>query len=96
MTLGLVIVRGGPSGTRFDLHEDAIIGRIDAGIRLDDDEVSRVSRDRPGGRRGRRHHRPRLDQRHVRRRPAPDRPRALVDGSVVRVGQTELRVETST
>lgn len=41
MTLGLVIVRGGPPGARFDLQADAIIGRVDAGIMLDDDEVSR-------------------------------------------------------
>ena len=41
MTLALLIVRGGPPGGRFDLREDAIIGRVDAGIMLDDDEVSR-------------------------------------------------------
>jgi pSer/pThr/pTyr-binding forkhead associated (FHA) protein len=95
MTLGIVIVRGGPSGTRFDLHEDAILGRIDAGIKLDDDEVSRyhaIVRVGDGGAditdlgstNG-----TFVDGRRLTGRAA------LVDGSVVRVGQTELRVETS-
>jgi SARP family transcriptional regulator, regulator of embCAB operon len=92
VSLGLVILRGGPSGARFHLHEDAIIGRIDLGIMLDDDEVSRyhaIVRVNDGG----------ADitdlgstngtfvdgHRLTGRVP-------LVDGSVIRVGQTELRV----
>jgi len=93
--LGLVIVRGGPSGARFDLREDAIIGRVDAGILLDDDEVSRyhalvrVSDDGAditdlGSTNG-----TFVDGRRLTGR-AP-----LVDGSVVRVGQTELQVISS-
>jgi len=95
MSLGLVIVRGGPSGARFDLHGDAIIGRIDAGIMLDDDEVSRYhaivrvgdgSADITdlGSTNG-----TFVDGRRLTGRAA------LVDGSVVQVGQTELRVEMS-
>ncbi len=92
MTLGLVIVRGSPSGARFELHEDAIIGRVDAGILLDDDEVSRyhaIVRVSDGGAditdlgstNG-----TFVDGRRLTGRVA------LVDGSVIRVGQTELRV----
>ncbi len=92
MTLGLVIVRGGPSGARFDLREDAIIGRVDAGILLDDDEVSRyhaIVRVGDGGAditdlgstNG-----TFVDGRRLAGRAQ------LVDGSLIRVGQTELRV----
>jgi pSer/pThr/pTyr-binding forkhead associated (FHA) protein len=92
VTLGLVIVRGSPSGARFDLREDAIIGRIDAGIMLDDDEVSRYHAivtvsDRGaditdlGSTNG-----TFVDGRRLTGRVA------LVDGSLIRVGQTELRV----
>jgi len=95
VTVGLVIVRGGPPGARFDLREDAIIGRVDAGILLDDDEVSRyhaivrVGDDGAditdlGSTNG-----TFVDGRRLTGR-AP-----LVDGSVIRVGQTELRVVTA-
>src|SRR6185312_7823358 len=75
VTLGRVIVRGGPPGARFDLREDAISGRGDAGILLDDDEVSgyhAIVRFVDG-------------RRLTGRSP-------LVDGSLISVGQTELRV----
>jgi pSer/pThr/pTyr-binding forkhead associated (FHA) protein len=39
--LALIIAGGERPGSRFDLAEDAIIGRVDAGVTLDDDEVSR-------------------------------------------------------
>jgi pSer/pThr/pTyr-binding forkhead associated (FHA) protein len=92
VTLGLVIVRGGPPGARFDLREDAIIGRVDAGVLLDDDEVSRyhaivrVSDDGAditdlGSTNG-----TFVDGRRLSGRAA------LADGAVIRVGQTELRV----
>ena len=93
ITLRLVIVRGGPPGARFDLHQDVIIGRIAAGIMLDDDEVSRyhaIVRIGDGGAditdlgstNG-----TFVDGRRLAGRAA------LADGSVIRVGQTELRVE---
>ncbi len=92
VALALVIVGGGPSGARFDLHRDAIIGRVDAGVMLDDDEVSRyhaIVRVRDGGgditdlgsTNG-----TFVDGRRLRGRVA------LGDGSVIRVGRTELRV----
>ncbi|HEX5559004.1 MAG TPA: FHA domain-containing protein [Gaiellales bacterium] len=92
MTLALLIVRGGPPGGRFDLREDAIIGRVDAGIMLDDDEVSRyhaivrVHDDGAditdlGSTNG-----TFVDGRRLTGRAA------LADGAVIRVGQTELRV----
>jgi pSer/pThr/pTyr-binding forkhead associated (FHA) protein len=92
VTLGLVIVRGGPSGMRFHLGEDAIIGRVDAGVMLDDDEVSRyhaIVRVRDGGAdiadlgstNG-----TFVDGRRLTGRVG------LVNGSLIRVGQTELRV----
>jgi pSer/pThr/pTyr-binding forkhead associated (FHA) protein len=92
VTLALVIVRGGQSGARFDLRGDAIIGRVDAGVMLDDDEVSRyhaIVRVDEGGAditdlgstNGTWVDGHRLSGRV-----------ALVDGSVIRVGQTELQV----
>ena len=92
MTLGLVIVRGGPPGARFDLHHDAIIGRVDAGIMLNDDEVSRYHAivrvgdgeadiTDLGSTNG-----TFVDGRRLSGRAA------LADGTVIRVGQTELRV----
>jgi len=92
VTLGLVIVRGGPPGARFDLHQDAIIGRVDAGIMLNDDEVSRYHAivrvgdgeadiTDLGSTNG-----TFVDGRRLRGRAA------LADGTVIRVGQTELRV----
>jgi pSer/pThr/pTyr-binding forkhead associated (FHA) protein len=92
VTLGLVIVRGGPPGARFDLREDAIIGRVDAGVLLDDDEVSRyhaIVRVREdgaditdlGSTNG-----TFVDGRRLSGRAA------LADGAVIRVGQTELQV----
>ena len=92
MTLGLLIVRGGPSGARFDLHEDAIIGRVDAGILLDDDEVSRyhaIVRVGDGG--------ADITDLGSTNGTFVDGQRLtgraqLVDGSLIRVGQTELRV----
>jgi pSer/pThr/pTyr-binding forkhead associated (FHA) protein len=89
--LALVIERGGQAGRRFDLAEDAVIGRDDAGITLADGEVSwhhAVVRVRPEG----------ADitdlgstngtfvdgERITRRVP-------LAEGSLVRVGRTELR-----
>ena len=95
MTLGLVIVRGGPPGARFDLREDAIIGRVDAGVLLDDDEVSRyhaIVRVGDGGAditdlgstNG-----TFVDGRRLTGR-AP-----LVEGALIRVGRTELRVVTA-
>ena len=92
MTLALVIVRGGPPGARFDLREDAIIGRVDAGIMLDDDEVSRyhaivrVGEGEAditdlGSTNG-----TFVDGRRLSGRAT------LADGTVIRVGQTELRV----
>jgi pSer/pThr/pTyr-binding forkhead associated (FHA) protein len=92
VTLALVIVRGGQSGARFDLRGDVIIGRVDAGVMLDDDEVSRyhaIVRVDEGGAditdlgstNGTWVDGHRLSGR------VP-----LVDGSVIRVGQTELQV----
>jgi pSer/pThr/pTyr-binding forkhead associated (FHA) protein len=92
VSLGLIIVRGGPPGARFDLREDAIIGRVDAGVLLDDDEVSRyhaIVRVRDdcaditdlGSTNG-----TFVDGRRLSGRAA------LADGAVIRVGQTELRV----
>jgi pSer/pThr/pTyr-binding forkhead associated (FHA) protein len=92
VTVGLVIVRGGPPGARFDLRGDAIIGRVDAGIMLDDDEVSRyhaIVRVGEGG----------ADitdlgstnGTYVDGRRLTGRAQ-LVDGSLIRVGRTELRV----
>ena len=92
MTVGLVIVHGGPPGARFDLREDAIIGRVDAGILLDDDEVSRyhaIVRVGEGG----------ADitdlgstnGTYVDGRRLTGRAQ-LIDGSLIRVGRTELRV----
>ena len=92
MTVGLVIIRGGPPGTRFDLREDAIIGRVDAGILLDDDEVSRyhaIVQVGDGGAditdRGS------TNGTYVDVRRLTGRAQ-LVDGSLIRVGRTELRV----
>jgi pSer/pThr/pTyr-binding forkhead associated (FHA) protein len=95
VSIGLVIVRGGSPGARFDLREDAIIGRVDAGILLDDDEVSRyhaIVRVGDGGAditdlgstNG-----TFVDGRRLTGR-AP-----LVEGSLIRVGRTELRVVTA-
>lgn len=95
MTIGLVIVSGDPPGARFDLREDAIIGRVDAGVLLDDDEVSRyhaivrVGADGAditdlGSTNG-----TFVDGRRLTGRAR------LVDGSLIRVGQTELRVVTA-
>jgi pSer/pThr/pTyr-binding forkhead associated (FHA) protein len=92
VTLGLLIVRGGPPGARFDLREDAIIGRVDLGVMLDDDEVSRY------------HAFVRVNASgaditdlgstngtFVDGQPLTGRV-ALGDGAIIRVGQTELRV----
>jgi pSer/pThr/pTyr-binding forkhead associated (FHA) protein len=92
VTLVLAIVRGGPSGARFDLHGDAIIGRVDAGVMLDDHEVSRyhaIIRVNDGG--------ADITDLGSTNGTFVDGHRltgrvALVDGSVIRVGQTELRV----
>jgi pSer/pThr/pTyr-binding forkhead associated (FHA) protein len=92
VTLALVIVRGSPPGARFDLREDALIGRVDAGVMLDDDEVSRyhaivrVNDDGAditdlGSTNGTFVDGHRLSGRAV-----------LRDGAIVRVGQTELAV----
>jgi pSer/pThr/pTyr-binding forkhead associated (FHA) protein len=92
VTLALVIVRGGRPGARFDLEEDAIIGRVGAGVMLDDDEVSRyhaivrVNDDDAditdlGSTNG-----TFVDGRRLSGRAG------LADGAVIRVGQTELRV----
>jgi pSer/pThr/pTyr-binding forkhead associated (FHA) protein len=92
VTLALIIAGGGPVGARFDLREDAIIGRVDAGVMLDDDEVSRyhaIVRVRDGGAditdlgstNG-----TFVDGRRLSGRVP------LGDGSVIRVGRTELRV----
>ena len=95
MTLGLVIVRGGPSGTRFDVREDAIIGRVDAGILLDDDEVSRYHAIvRVGDGAADITDLGSTNGTFVDGRRLTGRAR-LVDGSLIRVGQTELRVVTA-
>jgi pSer/pThr/pTyr-binding forkhead associated (FHA) protein len=95
VTLRLVIVRGGPPGARFDLREDAIIGRVDAGILLDDDEVSRYHAIVRVGDEGAditdlgSTNGTFVDGRRLTGRAQ------LVDGSLIRVGQTELRVVTA-
>lgn len=95
MSIALVIVRGGSPGARFDLREDAIIGRVDAGILLDDDEVSRYHAIVRVGDRGAditdlgSTNGTFVDGRRLTGRAA------LVEGSLIRVGQTELRVVTA-
>ena len=92
VTLGLVIVRGGPPGVRFDLRGDAIIGRVDLGVMLDDDEVSRyhaIVRVHDGG--------ADITDLGSTNGTFVDGTRltgrvALADGSIIRVGQTELQV----
>jgi len=92
VTLGLVIVRGGPPGARFDLREDAIIGRLDAGIRLDDDEVSRYHAIiRVGDGTADITDLGSTNGTFVDGQRLTGRAR-LVDGSLIRVGRTELRV----
>ena len=92
MTIGLVIVRGGPPGARFDLREDAIIGRVDAGILLEDDEVSRYHAIIRVGDSGAditdlgSTNGTFVDGRRLTGRAH------LAEGSVIRVGRTELRV----
>jgi FOG: FHA domain len=92
MRLALVIAGGERSGTRFDLVEDAIIGRVDAGVMLDDGEVSgyhaiiRVCDGRAditdlGSTNGTFVDGHRLSGRVT-----------LADGSLIRVGRTELRL----
>jgi pSer/pThr/pTyr-binding forkhead associated (FHA) protein len=92
VTLGLVIVRGRPPGARFDLQEDAIIGRVNLGVMLDDDEVSRyhaIVRVSDGG--------ADITDLGSTNGTFVDGQRltgrvALAEGSIIRVGQTELRV----
>jgi pSer/pThr/pTyr-binding forkhead associated (FHA) protein len=92
VTLGLVIVRGGPPGARFDLREDAIIGRLDAGIRLDDDEVSRYHAIiRVGDGAADITDLGSTNGTFVDGQRLTGRAR-LTDGSLIRVGRTELRV----
>jgi pSer/pThr/pTyr-binding forkhead associated (FHA) protein len=92
VTLGLLIVRGGPQGARFDLRENAIIGRVDLGVMLDDDEVSRyhaIVQVKPDG--------ADITDLGSTNGTFVDGQRLtgrveLRDGAIIRVGQTELRV----